>query len=129
MVEWSLPKTTKELCSFLGLIGYYCRFVANYGKIAAPLMALLRKGVFTWTDKAREAFEAMKKAMILASILALANFTKLFTVECDASRVGTGAILMQEGRPMAYMIKALSELSQLLSTYEREMLAIIHAIT
>ncbi|XP_073010958.1 uncharacterized mitochondrial protein AtMg00860-like [Typha latifolia] len=61
MVDWPLPKTTKELCGLLGLTGYYRRFVANYSKVAAPLTALLRKGAFSWTDKAREAFEALKR--------------------------------------------------------------------
>ncbi|XP_072984348.1 uncharacterized mitochondrial protein AtMg00860-like [Typha latifolia] len=129
MVDWSLPKTTKELRGFLGLIGYYRRFIVNYGKVVAPLTALLRKGAFSWMDKAREEFEALKKAMISASVLGLAAFTKSFTSLCDASGVDVGALLMQEDRPVAYMSKALSKRSQLLSTYEREILAIIHAIT
>ncbi|XP_072954520.1 uncharacterized mitochondrial protein AtMg00860-like [Typha angustifolia] len=120
MVEWSLPKTTKELHGFFGLSGYYRLFVANYGKVAAPLTVLLRKGAFIWMDKAREAFEAMKKVMISALVLALADFTKSFTIECDVFGVDIGAILMQEGRPMAYMSKALFERSQMLSTYERK---------
>ncbi|XP_072962622.1 uncharacterized mitochondrial protein AtMg00860-like [Typha angustifolia] len=128
MVEWLLPKTTKELRGFLGLIGYYRRFMANYSKVAAPLMALLQKGAFTWTNKSKEAFEALKKAMISALVLVLADFTKPFTIECDTSGVDIGAVF-QEGRPKAYMSKALSECSQLLSTNEREMLTIIHAIT
>ncbi|XP_072984345.1 uncharacterized mitochondrial protein AtMg00860-like [Typha latifolia] len=129
MVEWSLPKTIKELYSFLGLIDYYHWFVVNYAKVVAPLMALLWKGAFTWTDKATEASEALKKAMILALVLALADFTSLFTIECGASGVSVGVVLIKESRPMAYMSKALFEYSQLLSIYEREMLAIIHAIT
>ncbi|XP_072953436.1 uncharacterized mitochondrial protein AtMg00860-like [Typha angustifolia] len=116
MVKWSLLKTTKELRGFLCLTGYYRWFVANYGKVVAPLTALLWKGAFTWMDKAREAFEAMK-AMISTLVLALADFTKLFTIECDTSGVSIGAVLMQEGRIVAYMSKALSERSQLLSTY------------
>ncbi|XP_073000151.1 uncharacterized mitochondrial protein AtMg00860-like [Typha latifolia] len=111
MVEWPLPKSTKDLRSFLGLASYYYWFVVNYDKVAAPLTTLLRKGAFTWTDKARDAFKVMKKAMISYPVLALADFTKLFTIECDASIIDIGAILMQEGRPMAYMGKALSERS------------------
>ncbi|XP_072998539.1 uncharacterized mitochondrial protein AtMg00860-like [Typha latifolia] len=129
MVDCPLPKTTKELCGFLGLTSYYRRFVVNSGKVAAPLTSLLRKGAFSWTDKARGALEALKKAMISAPVLALVDFIKPFTIEYDASEVGVGVVLMQEGRPVAYMSKAFFERSQLLSTYEREMLAIIHAIT
>ncbi|XP_073005659.1 uncharacterized mitochondrial protein AtMg00860-like [Typha latifolia] len=111
IVDWPLPKTTKELRGFLGLTGYYRRFMVNYGKVAAPLTALLWKGAFTWMDKAREAFEAWKKAMISAQILALVDFSKPFNIECDASGVYVGVVLMQESRHVAYMSKALSEIS------------------
>jgi hypothetical protein len=129
MVDWPIPTNQRELRGFLGLTGYYRRFVANYGKIAAPLTSLLRKGGFQWTGKATEAFEALKTAMSTAPVLALPDFGKPFVVECDASGEGIGAVLMQEGRPVAYMSKALSNQSRQLSTYEREMLAILHAVT
>jgi len=129
MVDWPIPTNQRELRGFLGLTGYYRRFVANYGKMAAPLTSLLKKGGFQWTGKATEAFEALKTAMSTATVLALPDFGKPFVVEYYASGKGIGAVLMQEGRPMAYMSKALSNQSRQLSTYEREMLAILHAVT
>ncbi|XP_073001510.1 uncharacterized mitochondrial protein AtMg00860-like [Typha latifolia] len=76
MVRWQIPKTPKKLRGFLGLTGYCHRFIANYGKIAAPLTSLLKNGGFHWIEAATKAFEALKKAMTTALVLALPDFTK-----------------------------------------------------
>jgi hypothetical protein len=97
MQYWPHPKTLKILRGFLGLIGYYCKFVKNYGKIAAPLMTLLKNNSFTWTPTTAQAFQTLKMAMCTTPVLALPDFTKTFLLECDASRKGIDTVLMQEG--------------------------------
>ncbi|PKA49683.1 putative mitochondrial protein [Apostasia shenzhenica] len=128
MVTWPVPKSLKELRGFLGPTGYYRRFIKGYGEICKPLTELLRKGGFVWTEEAERAFEELKKKMSTPPILALPDFTKEFCIEADASGNGMGAVLLQEGRPLAYYSKGLSEKHRLLATYEKELLAIITAI-
>jgi hypothetical protein len=91
-------------------------------------MALLKKNSFTWTLAAAQAFQTLKTAMCTTPVLALPDFTKTFVLECDASGKGIGAVLMQEGRPLAFTSKQLSEKNLGKPIYEKEMLAILHAV-
>jgi hypothetical protein len=126
--DWMHPKTLKSLHGFLGLIGYYRKFVKNYSKIATPLMALLKKNSFTWTPAAAQAFQTLKMVMCTTPVLALLDFTKTFVLECDTSRKGIGTVLMHEGRPLAFTNKKLSERNLGKPIYEKEMLATLHAV-
>ena len=94
--EWEITTSIKHFRGFLGSIGYYCKFVKNYGKIAAPLTTLLKKDAFSWTPEATKAFKYLEEAMCQALVLATQDFTKTLIVECDASRNGIGVVLMQD---------------------------------
>jgi hypothetical protein len=85
MMDWPIPKTLKNITRFLGLIGYYHKFVRNYGRIVAPLTTLTKKDAFSWTPEATKDFEQLKVVMCKAPILTTTNFTKTFIVEFDAS--------------------------------------------
>ena len=100
----------------------------RYGLIVAPLTALLRKYSFTWTPTASKAFQLLKDAMSSPPVLALPDFTKPFVVECDASGLGVGVVLMQNQRPIAYHSQALKGKALALSTYEKELLALVVAV-
>jgi hypothetical protein len=112
----------------LGLTGYYHKFVKNYGKIAAPLTSLLKNNSFTWTPAAAQDFQTLNTAMCTTPVLALPDFTKTFVLECDTSGKGIGVVLMQEGQPLAFTSKKLSKKNLGKPIYEKEMLAILHAV-
>jgi hypothetical protein len=128
MGAWSRPTNISELHGFLGLTGYYRKFVQNYGNIAQPLTNLLKKNQFGWHEAAEAAFLALKQAMTTTLILAMPNFNEAFTIETDASGDGIGTVLAQQGKPVAYISRALGITMKSWSTYAKEMLVVLEAI-
>lgn len=101
----------------------------HFGIISKPLTNLLKKGIlFIWTSEAHKAFEALKQALVSAPVLALSNFSKPFVIESDASDKGIGAVLHQDGHPIAFISKALGPRNLGLLVYEKECMAILFAV-
>ncbi|XP_057453401.1 uncharacterized protein LOC130745246 [Lotus japonicus] len=127
--EWPEPTTIKQLRGFLGLTCYYRRFIKGYSIMASPLTDLLKKDGFLWSVAAADAFLKLKNALVTAPVLAIPDMQKPFTVETDASSTGIGAVLLQDHHPVAFLSKVLSPRNRLLSVYDREFLALVHAVT
>ena len=128
MLHWPVHATMTDLRAFLGLTGYYKKFVKHYRQNTKPLIDILRLKHFLWTPSAQAAFDNLKIAMTTTPVLALPDFQETFIVETDACQDGIGAVLMQKGQPIAFLSKALGEKHKTLSIYEKEFLALIMAV-
>ena len=128
MLDWPCPSNLKQLRGFLGLTGYYRKFIKGYAQIAPPLTDQLRKENFGWNDAATSTFNTLKTAMVNAPILAAPNFSLPFVIETDASGHGLGAVLLQAGHPIAYYSKILGIRNRGKPIYEKELMAIVFAV-
>jgi hypothetical protein len=128
MQEWNQPKTLKILHGFLVLTCYHRKFVKNYGNIATPLTALLKRNYLNWTPIVAQYFQTLNMVMCTTPVLVLPDFIKTFVLECDSSWKGISIVLMQEGHPLAFTNKQLFEKNLGKSIYGKEMLAILHVV-
>ncbi|XP_061343684.1 uncharacterized protein LOC133289704 [Gastrolobium bilobum] len=124
MLDWPIPQSIKQLRAFLGLTGYYRRFVKGYAAIAHPLTELLKQDKIHWSKEAAVAFTALKEAMASTPILQLPDFSSPFIVESNASNVGIGAVLLQRGKPISFFSKKLGPRMAASFAYVRELYAL-----
>jgi hypothetical protein len=129
VAQWPVPETVKALRSFLGLSNYFRRFIERYSNIAAPLHELTKdKVAWKWGNKEQQAFDGLKYALTHAPVLALPNNALPYDVVTDASGEGLGAVLMQEGRPVAFYSKKLTSAERSYAPHDLELLAIHRAL-
>jgi hypothetical protein len=118
-----------EVQSFLGLAGYYRRFILNFSKIVKSITKLLKKGnQYLWSEACDEAFKHLKRLLTTSPVLAQPDTTKLIDVYCDASGTGLGGVLMQEGRVISYSSWQLSRHEEHYPTHDLELAAIVMAL-
>lgn len=104
IVDWPQQVNLKQLRGFLGLTGYYRRFIKDYGKICRPMTQLLWKDAFEWNKEASASFEQLKRVMTTPPVLSLPDFQEPFVIETVASGQGMGAVLMQKGTPLRLQV-------------------------
>lgn len=126
--HWPSPNSLKALRSFLGLVGFYRRFICGYASIAAPLTTVLTKDSFVWNQSAQIAFDQLKKAISSAPILLLPDFSIPFVLETYASGIGMGTVLSQKGHPIAFFSKTFNTKLLMASAYVQELAAITVAV-
>lgn len=125
---WPSPRNIKELRGFLGLTGYYRRFVKGYASLTRVLTNQLKKDTFAWNMEAEKVFQHLKVVMTQVPVLAMPDFHKTFVVETDASQCGLGAVLLQDTHPIAYYSKSLGKRASNKPIYEKELMAIVFVV-
>ncbi|GKC24625.1 putative reverse transcriptase domain-containing protein [Tanacetum coccineum] len=127
--NWKTPESSTEIRSFLGLAGYYRRFIENFSKIAKPLTLLTQKNkTYVWGNEQDEAFRILKEKLCNAPVLALPDGPDDFVVYCDASKQGFGSVLMQRGKVIAYASRQLKKHEKNYTTHDLELGAVVFAL-
>jgi ribonuclease HI len=129
VTKWEQPLNVTDVKSFLGLAGYYRRFIENFSMIAKPMTELLKKNTkFEWSEACEKSFQELKKRLTIAPVLTLPDIKKDFVVYCDASKQGLGCVLMQEGKVVAYASRQLKKHEENYPTHDLELAAVVHAL-
>ena len=129
VMSWERLKSVFEICSLLGLDGYYRRFIEDFSRLEAPMTRLTRKEVnFDWDGRSEDAFQELKRRLTSAPILIVLDMGQGYTVYCDASRAGLGCVLMQSGRVGAYGSRQLKNHEKNYLTHDMELAAVVFAL-
>jgi hypothetical protein len=129
IMEWPTPKDVSDIRSFMGLAGYYRRFIKDFSKIGCPITALQKKGKkFLWTQQCEERFQTLKHLLTHAPVLKIADPEADFLVCTDACKEGLGGVLMQEGNVICYESRKLNQHEVNYVTHDLELAAIVHAL-
>jgi hypothetical protein len=129
IMEWPTPKDVSDIRSFMGLAGYYRRFIKGFSKIGCPITALQKKGTkFTWTQECEERFQSLKHLLTHAPMLKIVNPEADFLVCTDAYKEGLGGVLMQGGSVVCYESQKLNEHEVNYVTHDLELAAIVHTL-
>ncbi|GJY39717.1 putative nucleotidyltransferase, ribonuclease H [Tanacetum coccineum] len=129
ITKWPRPTSVTEVRSFLGLAGYYRRFVDGFSRLALPLTKLMRKGEkFVWNDEREKSFEELKQRLVSAPILTLPSGSGGFQIYSDASKKGLGCVLMQHGKVIAYASRQLKPYEVNYPTHDLELAAVVFAL-
>jgi hypothetical protein len=129
ILEWKPPTTVHQVRSFLGMAGYYRHFFLDFSKIAKPITELLKNHVkIVWSSECNKAFEELKRLLTTAPVLAQPDIEKSFDVYCDASGIGIGCVLMQEGCVIAYASRQLKRHEEHYPTHDLELATVVHAL-
>ena len=127
--DWPVPRSVAEVRSFMGLAGYYRRFIQDFSKIATPIMRLTGKDVpFVWSEACQQAFDELKTRLTSAPVLTLPDRTCDYEVFCDASGMGLGCVLHQRGKVVAYASRQLRVHEKNYPTHDLELEAVIFAL-
>jgi hypothetical protein len=119
VMDWKPPTTVRQIRSFLGLAGYYQRFISDFSSIAKPMTELLKKGVkYEWSQKCEDAFHTLRQHLTTPNL----------DVYCDALGTGLGCVLMQDNRVISYASRALKPHEQNYPTHDLELAAVVHAL-
>ncbi|XP_059070587.1 uncharacterized mitochondrial protein AtMg00860-like [Cryptomeria japonica] len=129
ILDWPTPQSVTKVKSFMGLAGYYMKYVEVFLKIAAPIASLQKKeNKFEWTKKCKEAFHLLKQKLTTTPVLTIPDPNGHFTVIIDASSEGVGVVLMQKGKVVAFESWKLKQYELNYAPHDLEILAIVHAL-
>jgi hypothetical protein len=129
VLSWKTPQNISDIKSFLGLAGYYRRFIEGFSKFFKPMTELLAKGnTFEWTPRRKTSFQEMKKRLTTAPVITMPDMEKPFSIYYDASSQGLGCVLMQDGHVVAYASRKLRKHKEKYPTHDLELAAMVHAL-